>query len=182
MYICIQKMQSWWNVNWWTQVKGIFGISLCSHFTFSVTINFVKMFKVEGKKRRNRWVWRIWDEQSWLTVKGCFSGVSPSVFMTEPGTGEAWGTVTYYEAFSHCGFFEFSVLSLCSSLKYWNLLCSVWSFLLWPEASILESLKRKLLVHWQNKWGEMLNCKLRAPLYDKLLEMLRVYFNYVSAF
>ena len=74
--------------------------------------------------------------------------------MTESGPGEARRTVTYNEELSrttkpffHCGFFEFSVLSLCSSLKDWNLLCYVWSFLLWPEASILESLKRKLLVH-----------------------------------
>ena len=61
-------MQSWWNVNWWTQVKGIFGISLCSHFSFSVTIKFVKMLKVDVKKRIGKcggykmrkvaWLWR----------------------------------------------------------------------------------------------------------------------------
>lgn len=39
------------------------------------------------------------------------------------------------------------VLSLCTLLKYWNLLCYVWSFSLWPKASILKSFKRKLLVH-----------------------------------
>lgn len=140
---------------WWTVNSGgrYTGVSLCNHFSFSVAMKFVKM-KGWGKKERTGECGGLKARESRQAVKGHFSAAEPRVFVTEgPGQGKAPRTVRFCETLLHLGVFESSVLSLCSLLKYWNLLCCVRPFLLWPEASVLESLKRKLLVHWQTELG-----------------------------
>lgn len=52
----------------------------------------------------------------------------------------------------HLSFLELSFAFTLLFIDVWNLFYFVWYFPCWPEALVLESCKRKLLVHQQEKW------------------------------
>lgn len=94
-----------------------------------------------------------------------FSAVEWSVFVTEwSGRRRVTECGRYRETSFHLGLeVSCAFLFLLTEVLESALL---WSFPLQPEASVLQSLKRKLPEHGQNKWGKTLNCKLNARLYD----------------
>lgn len=106
------------------------------------------------------------------------------MFVTEPGTrGGAGDSHVPWNLFFHLGFFEFSG---AFTLLFTEVLESaLWSFSLRPEASVLESLKSKLLVCWQNKWGKywianwMLHCMINFLKCCKCILIMLVPFKCV---
>lgn len=129
----------WQNVDNWCK---LYYISLYNHLNFSVTVKFVKIKKI-GLER--------WNRQA---LKVCLSTVWSRVFVTGSGGGRVRVLSRTMDPSSPC-LFSNSVLSLCFSPEWWNLLRYVWSFFSGLKLRYWSLLKENWFVHWQNKWGNI---------------------------
>lgn len=123
-------------------------VSLCNHFNFSVTMKFIKIKGWGGEAPQKIGKCGAYKER-WIRQSKSIFGQCGHVYLWQCPGKRSHRVCRVPETFSHYGSLNSLGLSLYFLPGYWR--CS---FALWPEASVSESLKRKLVVHWRDKWGK----------------------------